>query len=958
MKVKSLKALLAIVLVSLIVSGVALGGTTGKISGVVVDAETKEALPGAVITLLGTSIGANTDIDGRYSIINIPIGTYSVKANMMGYEPQTITGLKAIMDLTTTVNFKLKTTIYEVEGTVVRGDRGAIQVRTDITSTTKTVSTKEIENMAGVRSYADVVARQSGVVSSQGGSSGATSGLHVRGGRANEIAYFVDGLSTQDQVSGGSGAQINTNAIQEVMVITGGFNAEYGQAMSGVVNVVTKSGASKQEAMLRYTSNGILPEENVFNRGYNGFEANLGGPVPLLKDFKYFVSGEMNRSAYDREWYFYPNTPREFYSGQAKLTMDKNYFKATVGGFISRTQRVRNENWTYNHDFDYNSGHKRSTLQTSEQIQANISHMLSKDAFYTANLAYFKTKSTTGVRKYNKEGYEGWFSNYEFKEFYKHEWFTDPTSQFYNGDTTDGYVTQANSDPSINPYGISGFFWTGDWPFPSKRESEYVLGRVDFTTQLNKLHQIKAGAETKFNTVKFNRVTYPSSSDLLADGTIYYLYAADNYTYYPFQANAYVQDKMEFKGLIINAGLRLDLLAPHAIRPVDYEQLNPIDTLNPDAPHIEFVDSKTKYKISPRLGVSFPISEKTAFRFSYGHFFQSPDLQWMYADINNTDKLNFTSLGNPDLNAQQTVAFEIGLQHQFAQSVLLNLTSYYKDIYHLLGQEKVVVPTGSYYLYKDTEYGNVKGAEIQLNLQLTRVISGHASYGISVARGSSSWVGELSNYQYFSGTNWLPVQDYFLEFDQRHNITADISLNTDKGDGPKLLGFKPLESINASISTNLASGLPYTKTTARGVKLEITNSSRMPWTTSTNLRLGRDIYMGRLSYSLVLEVENLFNNKNVNTVYSATGDPVDNGALADGTLESYRSEIPRYENGDPRVLNPLYNYRADLNHDDIVSSEEHYLAAIKSNEELSKHGTNGFPYAIGRELKLSVSVNF
>ncbi len=958
MKVKSLKVLLAVMMVSLIVSGVALGGTTGKISGVVVDAETKEPLPGAMITILGTPMGANTDIDGRYSIINIAVGTYSVKANMMGYEPQTITGLKAIMDLTTTVNFRLKPTIIEMEGTVVVGTKDAMQVRADVTSTTKTVSTKEIENMAGVRSYADVVSKQSGVVSSEGGSSGATSGAHIRGGRSNEIAYFVDGLSTQDQVVGGSGAQINTNAIQEVMVITGGFNAEYGQAMSGVVNVVTKSGSSKHEGMLRYSTNGILPKEDELNRGYNGMETNIGGPVPLLKDFKYFVSGEMNRYEYDRERYFYPNTQREFYSGQAKLTMDKSFFKLILGGFVSRTQRGRNEGWSMNHDFDYNSEHKRSTMQKSKQLQATVTHMLSKDAFYTANLAYFSTRTQTGVRKYNEEGYEGWFSDYEFKEPYARKFFTNPNSPLYNGDTTDGYNTYYFSDPTLNPYGISGFFVGGDFPFTSKRQSEYALGKVDFTSQLNKMHQLKAGIETKFNTVKLHSVSYPASSDINPDGTIYYLYAPDDYTYFPFQANAYLQDKMEFQGMIVNVGVRLDLLDAGAKRPVDYEVLTPMDPNDPTAPHIEFIDSETKYKISPRLGISFPISEKTAFRFSYGHFFQSPDLMFLYADINNTALGTATRLGNPDLNAQQTVAFEIGLQHQFSQSFLLNLTSYYKDIYHLLGQEKIISSKSNYYLYKDTEYGNVKGAEIQMNLQFSRMISGNASYGLSVARGSSSYVGELSSYQYYSGTDWVPVQDYYLEFDQRHNIMADVSLNTEKGDGPKLFGIKPLENFSASMSTNLASGLPYTKTTSRGTKLEVTNSSRMPWTFSTNLRLSRSFSVWRMNYNLVAEIENLFDNKNVNTVYSNTGDPVNNGALEDGLLESYKKPIPRYLDGDPRNPNPYYNYRADLNRDDYVSAEEAYYAALKSNEELSKHGANGFPYAIGREMRLFVSVNF
>ena len=138
-------------------------GTTGKITGTVTDAETREPLPGAVITILGNSMGANTDIDGRYTIINVPVGTYTVQAKMMGYETQNITDIKVTKDMTTTVNFKLKPTIIQMEGTAVKGEKGAVQVRADATS---------------------------------------SSGSHIRGGRSNEIGYFVDGLSTQDQVTG------------------------------------------------------------------------------------------------------------------------------------------------------------------------------------------------------------------------------------------------------------------------------------------------------------------------------------------------------------------------------------------------------------------------------------------------------------------------------------------------------------------------------------------------------------------------------------------------------------------------------------------------------------------------------------------------------------------------------------------------------------------------------------
>ncbi|MDO9068651.1 MAG: TonB-dependent receptor, partial [Deltaproteobacteria bacterium] len=782
----------------------------------------------------------------------------------------------------------------------------------------------------------------------QGGGSGSTSGIHIRGGRSNEIAYFVDGLSTQDQVTGSSGANINNNAIQEVMVITGGFNAEYGSAMSGVVNVVTKSGSAKLEGMMRVRTDAVFPKEQMLYAGYNGFEANLGGPVYGLKDFKFFVSGEMYRRQFADEWHAYEHTEREFYSGQAKLTMDKRMFKATVGGFLSRTQYGYFIGRNYNADFKYNINGNLSRVMKSTQLQSTITHMLSKDVFYTANAAYFKTITTTAVRKHNASGFEGWFSDYEFKLPYVQNWFKDPTNPFYTGDTLEGYRDFNQDAADSNPYGVDGFFFVGDYPSWSQRESNYGLGRLDATAQVTQAHQMKSGLEVKFNTVKYHRLGYPASSVYDdSTGEVNYTYQPDDYVYYPFQGSFYVQDKMEFQGLVVNAGVRLDMLNAQAEHVADVKDLQ----------NVQWVETSMKYKVSPRLGISFPISEATALRFSYGQFFQQPDMQYLYENIRNVSAGNLSSLGNPDLNAQQTTMFELGLQHQFSASLLANLTAYYKDIYHLLGQRRIEALPRSYYLYIDAEYGNVRGAEVQLDAQLTRWLTARGSYTLSMARGSSSYVWEVYTTNYNAGTeDWVPKQDYFLEFDQRHSLSASLSVGLDKGDGPKIFGIRPLEMLNANISSNAGSGYPYTKSDVDGKALELNNSSRMPWTFSTDMRVSRDFQVWRLSPSVFMEIDNLFNNQSIAAVYSATGKAEDDGRLAAGELDVYAIPISRYyANGQP---NPLYSTKADLNRDDFVSPEEHFLAAVKAHDELQRHGLNSFPFGISRRIKIGMSISF
>jgi len=937
---KAVRVLLVLMLTLAATGNLARAGTTGKISGVVIDGETKESLPGAVITILGTAMGANTDIDGRYSIINVPVGTYSVQTKMMGYESQTFTGIKSIMDLNTTLNFKLKSTIIEMTGQVVKGDKGIIQVRPDITSTTTTVSTKEIENMAGVRSYQDVVGGATGAIATSGGQYGYTSGIHIRGGRSNEIAYFVDGLSTQDQVTGGSGANIATNSIQEVMVITGGFNAEYGSAMSGVVNVVTKSGAAKLEGMMRVRTDAIFPKENKLNLGYNGLEANLGGPIYGMKDFKFFISGEIYRRQYDEAWTANVHTEREFYSGQAKLTMDKRMFKASIGGFLSRTQYGQ-----FYPEFKYSSGGNNSRVQKSQQIQSTITHMLSKDVFYTANAAYFKTRTNTGVRKHNVSGFEGWFSDYEFKLPYKNTWFKDPSNPFYTGDTLEGYRDSNYDVPDSNPYGVEGFFLTGDyWPW-SSRESSYGLGRIDVTAKVTSAHQMQSGLEVKFNTVKYHHVGYAFSSTYDdSTGKVNYTYQPDDYVYYPFTGSFYVQDKMEFQGLVVNAGVRLDMINAKAEHVADVYDLQ----------NIRWVKTSMKYKVSPRLGISFPLTEVTALRFSYGQFFQQPDMEFLYENILNATSTNLYYLGNPDLNAQQTTMFELGLQHQFSANLLANVTAYYKDIYHLLGTRRIIARPRAYYLYIDADYGNVKGAEVQFDVQFTRWLTARASYGMSQARGSSSYVWELYNIQYYAGNDdWVPKQDYYLEYDQRHNISASLSVGLDKGDGPKIFGIRPLEMLSANLTTNAGSGYPYTKSDADGKPLELPNSSRMPWTFSTDMRISRDFEVWRLSPSIFMEIDNLFNNQNVTAVYATTGKPEDDGRLAAGELDPYLTPVTRYlSDGSP---NPLYSVKADLNRDDYISAGEHYLAAVKAHDELQRLWAG---YEASRRIRIGMSISF
>ena len=286
-------------------------GTTGKIRGSIIDATTKEPLVSANVILKGTSLGAMSDIDGNYTIINIPPGVYSVTISLIGYRKVQINNVKVDVDLTTNLDEALQQESVEMETMVIMAERPL--VLKDNTGSLSTVSADQIKDLP-VQNITDILRLGAGVIQARGE-------LHFRGGRDGEVSYMVDGISSTDVYNGSNGVTVENAAVQELQVISGTFNAEYGQAMSGIVNTVTKQGGENYTGQIKlYTgdyvssdskfsmyksiktaqdpatggtqilqSNRIYPL-NDFNPIYNG-EFSVGGPIPLLKNIKFFILG-------------------------------------------------------------------------------------------------------------------------------------------------------------------------------------------------------------------------------------------------------------------------------------------------------------------------------------------------------------------------------------------------------------------------------------------------------------------------------------------------------------------------------------------------------------------------------------------------------------------------------------------------------------------------------------------
>ena len=422
----------------------AFAGVTGKLAGRIVDSQTGEPLVGVNVLLKDTPIGAATDNRGYYTILNVRGGKYSVVATMIGYKRVEIVDIRVLVDHTSTIDILMEQTAVEGEEVTITAQRPVI-VR-DETATTTTVLSEEIENMP-VNSYLEVLDNVAGVIENNNG--GGDNGIHIRGGRSNEIAYMVDGFFVEDAIYGGMGTDVSRAGISELSVITGAFNAEYGEAMSGVVNILTKEGGHKYTGHLRLTTDqtGFYEDTKRPLSDWNTsrFEGSLGGPIPLLPKYSgtFFVSGDvtnsetyLGRNRHNKAVFHDDNNngiwdaEEEFISDEYDLDGDgdtaelldleghihKNAtfrnqtrlnaklafrplpnIKVTSGGIFNRTH-LRD----YSISFKLHPENNAPAWKESDLFYARLDHSLSPRTFYTLKWSRFDRRSWQGLEEFMK----------------------------------------------------------------------------------------------------------------------------------------------------------------------------------------------------------------------------------------------------------------------------------------------------------------------------------------------------------------------------------------------------------------------------------------------------------------------------------------------------------------------------------------------------------------------------
>ena len=929
-------------------------GTTGKIAGIITDKDTGEPLMGANVVIEGTYLGSSTDGSGFFVILNVPVGRHDIRISYMGYQTVLQEDVRTSVDLTTQLDVGLSPQALEGEAVVVTAERRMI--RKDETNTNIIRTAEEIEQLP-IRGMQSLSATIAGVVKQDN-----SNVMNIRGGRGNESAVYVDGVLVNDPYNSAVRADIPNEAIEEMSVQTGGFNAEYGEAMSGIVIMTTNSGTRDYHGSIQAITDGFLSETDkkyglgTYSYGYNEYTATLGGPI--IPGAKHTFFGSVARKwikdgAPSWGWAENDNKPGEFkggvvpgqvdeswsYTGKIKLQLLKSMELKGSIVWTDRTYSFTGDLFGMNPTQLYNVAHAPQTRTEHRSYNATLTHTLSPTTFYDLKFNYFDA-----FRKNYDRFFEDDLINYGNPTFVPDASWADEWGN--------AYTKRLEPD----------FFRPGA-PFDDyfKNHSVYWGLDLDLTHQLNKYNTIKAGAEYKYHTLRELRILEPAklATDNIEHGTVEYYRFADvrNYgydvngkevnsgdyledvtrdetgaptsnwqnqaPYHPITFSAYMQDKIEFEDLVLNLGLRYDYIDPNAWQ---FKQIEA--EFDENGTYIEgtgmfggdrifdskdVIESDAYSYISPRLGLSFPVSEKTMFHGQFGQFYQKPNLMDLYLSPFYLDAFvarqgYFTILDNPNLRPMKTTSYEIGFKQMLSDNSSLQLTAFYKETEDNIQVLNVTTDITNIAFTSNGDFGTIKGFDIIYSMRRTKNLSANFNYEYQISKGT----GDASNANY--DIAWLggsrgnfPKYMMPLSFEQRHRGSINVDYRLGEDEGPMVFGIYPMEKLGVNLLVTFNSGHPYTKSVVQNTQPhdgrydnDISNTpvsavygETTPWVYRFDLKVDKTIKLPLMTtrMNVYLWVLNLFNTEPDLFVWTTTGLADQTGYLKTTAGQAYYNSL-------------------------------------------------------------------
>jgi len=831
--------------------------TPGRILGRVTRADNGEPIAGAAVQIEGMPRGAATNLAGEYYILALDPGRYTVVIRALGFRTQRIEKVVINGGSVTTLNAKLSEEAIEMEPVTVTYTRPPVNV----TETSQRISVEgSIARQMPIRQSDEIVQIQPGISRDRNGL------LHLRGGRSGEIGYIIDGIRVEDPLQGDLASTIGRESLHELQLLTGTFSAEYGEAMSGLVSIVTREGGPRYAAsvelespivnsspyrspdwagasadVVRRSDGSSVYEATNFFEGCDTpvtqqgrLSATFSGPVPFTeKRATFFLSGIHNL---ENSYLPFGGTWDRRVSGKLAAATGPGKLSLSFGLNALDEQK-------YNHQWKYEPEHYHKHSEDHTRVSLNWKHTIGETFFYDLVLGY--NRRMNKVKVFN-------------------DWETYVNFQLFPRDVFAGQL----------PFFSTGSMWSDVW---KTSDSITRSASLKATWQVNQQVQARAGAEVRSGELTLTDLNYYYYTITSPLGSEYQVvkYFPNRFVETPLELALWTQQTLTFQGLVIDAGLRYDYIEPNV-----GEWTDAVNST------FAFEQAPVSHQLSPRLGIAQPVSEKMSLFFSYGQFFQFPDFSALFVNSSEAAPDTLSSLGyglplgNPKIEPERTIAYEVGVKGIIGNNWGFTITGFYKDIFNLLATAAVGANTQTLGYY-NIATARVFGVEMTVNKVLSDYWSLQANYTWSVARGDASDALDDANAkrvnpndpnaeEYDIPDAWY---DYYLDFDRRHVANLMLTWQSTWNHYPRVAGGL-LRGISAGVILSYSSGLPYTAWYVRDQIPPEPNALRMGGSVRVDLRAAKTLVAaGSFKLSLFVSVENLFDRVNPLEVDRTTGQP-------------------------------------------------------------------------------------
>ncbi|MBM3320174.1 MAG: TonB-dependent receptor [Candidatus Eisenbacteria bacterium] len=899
-------------------------GPVGSIQGRVYDKETRDPVPFADVILVGTGKGVISGTDGTFRFVQIPEGIYQLRVNRMGYSSELIDQVRVVGTYAIKVDAGLSPIeVREMEPIEVSGLREIVDV--EVAKSSQYVTAEEIQGMA-VSVVSDVIGKQAGVVQEDGG-------LFVRGGRAEDTVYRIDGVIIRDLITGQSSAgNISARAVKSVEIMTGGYEAEFGQALSGVIDIETKEGSTEFQGYVEYQSDHLPLFGDIYrDTRLDNFEVQVEGEEPIQKlvlrplgaelpgKITYFadVAGSFDdtylpvraadgsrntlRSDYvdrflgmdidygksfwtpraENRWSglykisWQPNGKHKlFLSFQKKLEIDHGFDRTTLARGVDPTDVASSYNWEWSRrkDHDYTVTDDNNTITLDWRYLWNR-----------------KTRTTVRLSR----NFNAFFQN-----VYGRPWFTYEEPNDFD-------LPREEDTPF--------FVDTGDNTVWHSRYTEQYVGYFDVEHTRGEAHVFKTGFELSREDLQFVTIAEPWVADPDGLGRNH-----DLWNVRPTTGAIYIQDRFKYEGFIGHVGLRCDYWFPgkeaeDALRDTSRDSYNEalLRDYERDS-HAFFGRNRVKANLEPRFQVSHPITDRSHLFLNYGHFSQRPNYYNVYSKISSVSSEDFPLVGNLNLNPKREVKYELGARHQIASDLAVDFSVFYNDIYDYpksLRFDRRGRP--EYFVYINEDFARARGIDINLRKNRSKYLWGRLAYSYTVATGKASDPNQFNLLQREVGTfTQIGRDEEYLYWNRPHKLTADLTMSVGENqDPPAIRGWTLPRDWSLNVYFWVQSGRAYTPTSSTGAETGTRYSANAPFNTTFDLRFSKGFRLGGSKWNYLIEGRNLFNHRYPKRIDPRTGDAYLPGV---GSLDNETDvyTIARY--GDPSLWSTPRSFRVGL----------------------------------------------